>query len=296
VELLNCLHSISQHISALNAEVIVADNGSTDESIEQAERNFPLFRYLRLGDNLGFAAACNRAIEAAKGRHLMLLNPDTEIEQNSLEPLIEALDKHPNWGIVGPMMTDFSGQPYRAARRFPTPFYLFCEATRLSYLFPRSKLFAGYFYSERAIQDLDSVDQIEGSALVISRDAFSKVGKLDEQFFIFFEEVDWCRRVHDAGFEIHVIPAAQIKHIRSSTMSRHFIRIRRIHAESAMKYFRKHHGNAGLNKLRRWMRAGLWIREWGMRAAVLFGGGERAQLRAEAARAERQIYRRGLVA
>jgi GT2 family glycosyltransferase len=226
----------------------------------------------------------------------MLLNPDTEVLPGTLGKLVQALDRQEDWGIVGPTMVDSRDRPYRAARRFPTPFMLFCETTGLSRLFPYSGKFNGYIYGNRPLISLDEVDQIEGSALMIRGDARRKVGDLDANFFIFFEEVDWCKRVRDAGFEIHVVRDAVIRHHRSTTMSRYFEKIRRLHAESAMKYFSKHHGEAGLKSLRRWMRCGLWIREMLLRISIIFGGGGRALLRARAARAERAVYRQGLPA
>jgi len=272
----------------------VVDNGSEDGSADQVERTYPLFRVIRAGENLGFARACNRGLEQTRGRHAMLLNPDTQVTDGALDKLVAALGAHPTWGVVGPQMIDADGYRYRAARRFPTPFYLFAEITHLSSLFPRSRRIAGYGYGDRTIEELDRVDQIEGSALMIRGEAREQIGDLDPRFFIFFEEVDWCKRVAEAGFEIHVVPEAVIRHDRSTTMSCHFLRIRQIHAESAMKFFRKHHGESGYRKLRRWMRCGLQIRALLMSVAAVFGGGERARLRVRAARAERAVYVRGL--
>jgi N-acetylglucosaminyl-diphospho-decaprenol L-rhamnosyltransferase len=275
-------------------EVFVVDNGSSDGSIDRAEAEFGRFQYLRAGRNLGFAAGCNLGLEKAQGRHVMLLNPDTEVLPGSLPRMVAALDTHPNWGMVGPRMVDQTDQPYNAARRFPTPFYLFCEVTRLVYLFPHSKLFGAYFYGTCPLEDLDRVDQVEGSALMISGAVRHKVGDLDDRFFLFFEEVDWCKRVTDAGFEVHVLQDAIVRHHRATTMTRFFKQSRTANAQSAMRYFLKHYGPAGLKSLRRWMRAGLWLREMMMRAGSVMGHGEKAGQRAEAAHVERSVYRRGL--
>jgi N-acetylglucosaminyl-diphospho-decaprenol L-rhamnosyltransferase len=293
-DLLACLDSLNRIRAELPYEVTIADNGSTDGSSEKAEAAYPHFQFLHSGENLGFAAACNLGLARARGRHVMLLNPDTEVQPGALTRLVSALDDHPSWGIVGPRMTDQNGRPYPAARRFPTPYYLFCEYTRLASAFPRSRLFATFFYGDRDSNKLDEVDQIEGSALIMRGSARTVIGDLDPRFFLYFEEVDWCKRVREAGFEVHLVQEAEVLHRRATTMSRYFLQARLAHAESAMKYFQKHHGVAGLKKLRRWMRCALWIREWQMRVAFLLSKGERPRIRAEVAKSERAVYRRGL--
>jgi N-acetylglucosaminyl-diphospho-decaprenol L-rhamnosyltransferase len=292
--LLACLDALESVRDELAFEVIVVDNGSSDGSPEDVEAKNPEFRVLRAGENIGFAAACNLGLATTRGRHAMLLNPDTEVLPGALRRLVSALDAHPSWGVVGPRMVDESGSPYPAARRFPTPWRLFCEYTRLSSFFPRLSLIADYFYGDRDVTTLDTVDQVEGSALVISGHAREAVGNLDPRFFLFFEEVDWCRRVWDAGLEIHVVQDAVVRHRRASIVLRYFIEARIAHAESAMRYFHKYEGEAGLKRLQRWMTAALLIRKWGMRLATVLGAGENARIRVEAATREQAVYRRGL--
>jgi len=289
-----CLASLERARKELALEVTVVDNGSTDGSIEEATAAHEDFRFIRTGTNLGFAGANNLGLRESNGRHVMLLNPDTEVLPGALSKLVLALDAHPTWGVVGPKMLDGRGRAYRAARRFPTPYRLFCECTRLVYLFPRTRLFGGYFYGEQHIDHLDTVDQIEGSALVIRDTVRREIGDLDEQFFLFFEEVDWCKRVRDTGFEIHVVSDAQIKHYRATTMTRIFLESRKANARSALRYFAKHHGDAGVRSLRRWMIAALWIRQVIGSLAAVFALSPLAKLRAEGARVERQVYREGL--
>lgn len=289
-----CLDSLEAARPELEFEVIVVDNGSTDGSTDRLETEHPGFRFLRAGGNLGFAGGCNYGLARASARHYMLLNPDTEVMPGALPKLVWALDEHPRWGIVGPRMVDGQDQPYTAARRFPRAFDVFCECTRLAYYFPHSRFFAGYFYGDRQLTELDEVDQIEGSALVIRGSLREQVGDLDPQFFLFWEEVDWCRRAKKAGYEIHVVQEAQVRHYRATTMSRYYIMSREHNARSALKYFHKHHGISGLRELRRWMMVGLCLREAGARLLQWFGGGEIAKLRADGARAERAVYRQGM--
>ena len=293
-ELGNCLHALDGVRNELAFEVIVVDNGSTDGSLQAAQTTFPWWRFLPLDANRGFAGACNTGTEIASGRQVMLLNPDTEVQSGALSTLVRALSEHPQWGIVGPRMVDQDDRVYAAARRLPTPWFLFCEMTGLAKLFPKSKLFNGYLYGERAPALLDRVEQIEGSALMISEAARRSVGNLDPQFFIFFEEVDWCKRVQDAGYEIHVVQDAVVKHHRSTTMSRYFAQTRVHHAESAMKYFRKHYGERGLNSLRRWMRVALWIRVLLLHINKFFVSNDAIRTKLEGTQAMRRAYHRGL--
>jgi GT2 family glycosyltransferase len=290
-----CLTAVAVARTELKLDVIVVDNGSTDGSIESAEKAHPDFCFVRAESNLGFAKACNLGLAKARGRHYMLLNPDTEVMPGALKELVAALDENPQWGIIGPRMVDGQDRPYPAARRFPTPFFLFTESTRLAFLFPHSRLWARYFYGERNPANLGNIDQVEGSALAISGRARAVVGDLDERFFLYFEEVDWCLRVQQAGFENHIVSVAVVRHHRSTTMSRFFLDTRVHNAESAMKFFFKHHGERGLRSLRRWMCATLLLRETAMTLAAWFGAGERAKIRVAGARLERKIYRRGLV-
>lgn len=297
-----CLRSLEAVRDECAFEVIVVDNGSADGSLELAQKEYLWCRYVPLSENRGFAAACNVGLSLAQGRHAMLLNPDTEVTPGALFALVRALDVHPSWGIVGPQMITPPNPPvhgrevYSAARRLPTPWYLFCETTGLAKFFSQTKFFNGYQYGERDPQMLSEVEQIEGSALMISGRARLTVGNLDPQFFIFFEEVDWCKRVREAGFEIHVVPEAVVRHQRSTTMSRFFVPSRVHHAQSALKYFRKHCGEHGLNKLRWWMWAGLWIRVLILRLALLFKRDSELNERLKGTRAMREAYRQGLTA
>lgn len=290
-DILRCLKSLRSVLSEVEFEIIVVDNGSSDGSIDCIRTQFQECRLVEAQVNLGFAGGCNRGLADANGRHVLLLNPDTEIRPGALRFMVAALDRHASWGIVGARMLTPQGIPYRAARRFPTPFRLFCECTKLTALFPRSALFGGYFYGERAVTALDNVEQVEGSALMIRADVRTRIGELDPRFFVFFEEVDWCRRVREAGYEIHVVQEAEIIHHRATTMSRFYLQSRLYNAESACRYFDKWEGAAGVRRLKRWMTAALHIREAGSRCFGWLTRNEAAMRKAEAARAERDFYR-----
>lgn len=293
-DLLRCLGSLAAVGDEVACEVVVVDNGSTDGSVEAVRAAHPAVAVQDTGKNLGFAGGCNVGLALARGRHVLLLNPDTEVRPTALSLLVKALDDHPAWGIVGPMMVNPADRPYGAARRFPTPYFLFCESTRLLYIFPHCRFFSRYVYGERDLMTLDAVDQVEGSALMISGRARQSVGPMDERFFLFFEEVDWCKRVKDAGYEIHIVPAATIRHHGATTMSRFYRQSRVANARSAMNYFAKHHGEQGLRSLRRWMRCALTLRVMIVRLMLVFGPSEKLRMKLEGALAERLEYAQGI--
>lgn len=288
-----CLHSLFREDNVLPIEVIVVDNGSTDGSPVHIHKQFPQVKLLELGENRGFAGGCNAGIKTATGNAILLLNPDTEVREDAIAMLYAALHEHPESGIVGAKMLDASGQPYRAARRFPSPQDLFYQTTGLARLFPASRRFNGYLYGERALASLSEIEQIEGSCLMISAAARAKVGDLDERFFIFFEEVDWCKRVVEAGFQCRVVNSAEVVHKISTTMGKYYERTREIHAQSAMKYFRKHHGAAGYEKLRATMRRALLIRAFVLAFPALVGGGN-SRKKFFGTLTERRAYTQGL--
>lgn len=292
-EIFACLHSLFTSEQRVGLEVIVVDNGSVDGSVETILAQYPLVKVHALGENRGFAAACNVGIANAQAPVILLLNPDTEIRGPAISLLWEALEQHKRWGIVGARMLDRRGIPYRAARRFPQVRDLLFDCLGLSKLVPGSRLFNGYLYGEQPIERLTDVEQVEGSCLMISAEALQAVGPLDERFFIFFEEVDWCKRVKDAGFEIHIVQEADVLHHISSTMSKHYEFIRKIHAQSAMKYFAKHHGDAGLKRLRSAMRTALYVRMLLLTVPAFFAG-ERNRRRWQGTIAEWRAYGEGL--
>lgn len=293
-DILPCLRSLDENEQGIEFDVIVADNGSTDGSVASIRAQFPAVRVVELGENRGFGVACNAGIKVAKDTAHLLLNPDTIVRPFALGRMYDKLAEHPEWGIVGARMLTSAGVPYRAARRFPTIGHLVIECIPVWRLFPNSSTFNDYLYGEQPVETLDDVDQVEGSCLMISREAFRKIGLIDERFFVFFEEVDWCRRVKEAGYEIHVVQEAEVEHHLSTTMSRNLPRTRVIHATSAMNYYRKWDGERGYEVLRRRMKRALLMRIALLAPLALFS--ERQRIRLRGALRERSAYVKGLPA
>ncbi|MBK6765155.1 MAG: glycosyltransferase family 2 protein [bacterium] len=292
--MLPCLRSLTETEQGIPFDVIVADNGSSDGSVESIKSQFPDVKVVLLGENRGFGVACNAGIKVAQDTAHLLLNPDTIVRPYALGRMYNKLAANPHWGIVGARMLTSAGVPYRAARRFPTVRDLVIECIPVWRVFPNTRTLNSYLYGELAVETLDAVDQVEGSCLMISREAYRKIGLIDERFFVFFEEVDWCRRVKEAGYEIHVVQEAEVEHHLSTTMSRNLPRTRVIHATSAMNYYRKWDGARGYEEVRRQMKRALLVRIALLAPLALFS--ERHRIRLRGALNERAAYVKGLTA
>jgi len=202
----NCLNSVIKNTQGIDDEIIVVDNASTDGSVSLVKQKFPQVRLVRNTKNLGFAAGNNRGLEIARGKWVLFLNTDTEIKKNAPKKLVDFAKTKPKLGVVGPRLlnADNSRQP-AAARFFTLPnvfLWLFC-GDRLLFESP-----------DRA----KKADWVMGSAFLVKRKAVEKVGGLDEKFFMYIEDQEWCYRFKKAGFEVWFYPEAEIYHfVRGSS-------------------------------------------------------------------------------
>ena len=178
----------------LPIEIIVVDNASTDESVAMMHSRFPQVRLIVNEQNLGFAAANNQAIDQARGRVLFLLNPDAYLRRGALTGLARFLQEHPEAAAAGPNVLNPDGTCQAAVFRFPTLWDLFCEAVFLSVLWPHSRLFARKELGGFDRDAVRQVDWIQGCALAIRREVWEAVGPFDEGYWMYVEELDWCRR------------------------------------------------------------------------------------------------------
>lgn len=216
----DCLRSIYDQIH-LQFEIIVVDNASQDSTIEMLRRDFPGVRLILNDHNAGFAKPCNQALAISRGRYALLLNPDTIILPSALEQLVAFADAHTQVGIVGPKVLNRDGTMQLQCRRsFATPWDLICYFTGLSKIFPQSRLFARYLVTYRDENETHPVEAISGSCMLIRRETMEQIGKLDEQFFAYQEDTDYCFRAHQGGWEVYYYPGAQIYHYASRGGSR----------------------------------------------------------------------------
>lgn len=207
-----CLETLKRDIEGLEAEVFVVDNASADASAEMVRQKHGWVRLIANDDNLGFAKANNQAMKLAKGEYILLLNPDTEVIPGAISELIRFLEEHPKAAIVAPQLINSDGSIQRSCRAFPTFLAMLYELLGLSKMFPNNKMFGAYKMLDFDHQQLREVDQPEGAALLLRRQVIEEVGTLDEGFFMLFEEVDWCYRIKQSGWEIWFDPNARVVH------------------------------------------------------------------------------------
>ncbi len=240
----NCLASIQNNVT-LDAELIVVDNHSDDDSVQRVAARFPQVRLIVQSENMGFARGNNVGLAEANGRFLLLLNPDTEVCPGALESLVGFLETHPQAGIVGPTLWNPDGSLQPSTAPLPSLWVEFLRQTMLYRLFPTRAQQVAYR------NELRQAAAITGAALCIRRECYEQIGPLDPHIFMFYEDTDWCKRAGDTGWQIWFVPCAGIMHIKAAASSR-LARTRTLLASqrSVIYYFHKHHGRRAVRILR----------------------------------------------
>lgn len=241
-----CLESIRQSNPDCVEEVIVVDNASADGSSEMVERRFPEVRLIRAGSNLGFAKGNNLAMRHAVGSMFALVNSDALVHPGCLDTLADYLDQHPQVGLVGPRVNGGDGLLQRTCRHLPAVWNTFCRAVALDRAFGGWGIFSGYEVSPAQHELLHEAEVLSGCFCLARRSAVEQVGGLDEQFFFYGEDIDWCRRFKDAGWKLVFIPNATATHFGGGSTSKAPLRYSIEILRATLKYWRKHHGVVGL--------------------------------------------------
>ena len=202
-----CLRSVARALEGLEAEVWVVDNASTDGSVAYLSERFPDVRFIANPENVGFARANNQAIRQATGQYVLLLNPDTLVAEQTLRGCVEFLDSHPRVGAVGVKMLNPDGTFAPESRRgLPTPFTSFCKMSGLTDLFPRSRVFGRYYMQYLDRNEAASIEVISGAFNMLRQEALRQVGLLDEDFFMYGEDIDLSYRLLKCGWENYYLP------------------------------------------------------------------------------------------
>lgn len=247
-----CLRSIFEQTKDISFEVFVVDNNSGDGSVEMVRENFLTNAQTNASGchnlnlvvspkNLGFAKGNNLAIKKAHGRYILLLNPDTEILENALGKMVRFMDTHQECGIAGCKLLnpDLTLQP--SVRTFPTFASQVFILLKFHHLFPHSKTMYKYLVQDFDYEKMQEVDQVMGAFMIIRRKVIDKIGLLDENFWIWFEEVDFCKRAKDAGFKIFYVPEAKIVHHFGQSFKQVLnVKKQKIFNQSLSYYFKKH--------------------------------------------------------
>jgi GT2 family glycosyltransferase len=243
--LAGCLESIRRADAPCVLEVIVVDNASADGSAEMVESDHPEVRLIRAGANLGFAKANNLAMQRARGTQFALVNSDALVHPGCLEALSEHLDRHPDVGLAGPRVLGGQGGLQRSCRHLPGLRNTLCRALALDRVFGGRGIFSGYEVSCERHELLHEPEVLSGCFCLARRAAVDHIGGLDERFFFYGEDVDWCRRFRDGGWKLAFIPQATATHFGGGSTANAPLRYSVEIIKATLVYWRKHHGRAG---------------------------------------------------
>jgi hypothetical protein len=237
----NSLTSIYRALVGIEAEVFVVDNASDDGSVEMVKAKFPQVRLIENTANVGFARANNIALRQARGRYILLLNPDTVVQEDTCKVMMRFLDDHPEAGLAGCKILNPDGTFQLPCRRsFPTPWVAFTKIFGLSALFPHSKLFGRYNLTYLSPDETYPVDAVSGSFMMVRRDVYEKVGGLDEAFFMYGEDLDWCYRIRQAGYKVYYVHTTKIIHFKGESTRRSDIDEVRTFYQAMQLFVEKH--------------------------------------------------------
>jgi len=237
-----CLASVLSQTSDLSIEVIVVDNASEDRTVQLIMNTFPQVAVLANTTNRGFAAAVNRGMQAAKGKYVCWLNPDTEIQDRALEQLVALMEQDPSIGITAPQLHNADGSTQASVRRFPTFNDQSMILLKLHALWPDAKPIARYLARDFDYTRQQDVEQVMGACMVVRRELIDAIGSLDNLFFIWFEEVDFCYRTKtQTAFRIVYVPSAHVLHSGGDSFDKVAPGKKQVwYRQSLRRYMRKH--------------------------------------------------------
>jgi GT2 family glycosyltransferase len=241
--LMQCLDSLSAEACRYPMEIIVVDNASSDDSAEQVARRFPSVRLIRNKENLGFAKANNLAVSVSTGRYLCFVNSDVKVLPDCITKLVDFSDQNPKVGVTGPRIIGGDGKLQRSCRGFPTLWNMFCRALAFDVLWSKSKTFSGYSMTYWPQDTQRPVDILTGCFWLIRKEALTQVGLLDEEFFMYGEDMDWCKRFWAGNWQVVFVPSAEAIHYGGASSSNSPIRFYIEKQRADLQYWRKHHSH-----------------------------------------------------
>lgn len=264
-----CLQSVARAMEGLSVEVWVIDNASMDGSVEMIQEEFPWVKLIANSINVGFAKANNQAIRLAQGRHILLLNPDTIVQEDTFREVVRFLDEHPEAGAVGVKIIDGKGRFSPDSRKdLPSGWNIFCKISGLYSLFPKSRLFGRYHLSYLPENQIAAVPVLSGAFLCIPRRVLDEVGLLDERFFMYAEDIDLCYRILQAGYKNYYLPTTQIIHFKGESTRTRSLNYVLTFYKASLQFVQKHYRG-----FRRWPAAFLY--QLGIFLAALLSGTKR---------------------
>ncbi|MDR0972018.1 MAG: glycosyltransferase family 2 protein [Bacteroidales bacterium] len=214
----NCLNSVIRACNGISYEIFVVDNASVDNSINMLKEKFPTINLIANRENVGFAKANNQAILLSQGEYILLLNPDTLVEEDTFTKCISFMEKTPDAGALGVKMIDGSGKYLKESKRgFPSPMVSFYKLSGLIKLFPHSKKYAQYYLGHLSEDEINQVDVLAGAYMFIRKEVLDKIGLLDEDFFMYGEDIDLSYRITQSGYKNYYFPKARIIHYKGES-------------------------------------------------------------------------------
>lgn len=262
-----CLASIS------GVPTVVVDNGSSDGTVDAVRERFRDVRVIE-SENRGLAAGWNVGIRETDSRYVLLLNADAWLVGDALQRLVAFADTRPRAAVVGPRLLNADGTLQRSVRGFPTLWRLATEYLFLRKLAPRSQALNAFYAAGFAHDEARRAEWLMGFAMLVRREAFEAVGGFDEEFFLFSEETDLCRRLWDAGWEVWFTPEAEFTHVAGAS---HGGRMFGENVRGHLRYLAKHHGDAYAERARK-------LLLWALRLRGALFRGERGRMYRDAAR------------
>ena len=261
-----CLQSVRKAVSGMEAEVFVVDNTSSDGSVEMVKSLFPEVQLIVNTVNAGFSKANNQAIRKSTGEYVLLLNPDTVVEEDTFRKVCAFMDEHPEAGGLGVYMIDGKGNFLPESKRgLPTPAVAFYKIFGLSALFPKSKTFGRYHLGYLDKEKTHAVDVLSGAFMLMRRETLDKTGLLDEDYFMYGEDIDLSYRITRAGYKNYYFPGTRIIHYKGESTKKSSVNYVFVFYKAMVIFARKHFapGNAALFavliNMAIWLRAGLSI-------------------------------------
>jgi hypothetical protein len=249
-----CLKSLDCLRDNPTVEVVAVDNASSDGTPDVIESEFPHVKLIRNSENLGFAKGNNVGIRHCGGKYVCLINSDVVVPEGCLEKLVQYMEEHPDIGVLGPKMILPDGSVGQSCMGFPTVASWLWRALGLDVLFKHSRRFGAYLMTYFQYDRVADVDVLTGWFWVVRREAMDQVGLLDERFFMYGEDIDWCRRFNNAGWRVVFYPHAEAIHYCAASSSRAPTRFYIEMTRANLQYCRRHHHALAV--------AGFWLTWW----------------------------------
>lgn len=256
-----CLYSVDRSLNGIEAEVIIVDNNSSDNSLEYLKPKFPQFRFIENQENLGFGKACNQGLQLSSGKYVLFLNPDTILPEDCLSKCLDYLDINPTAGALGIRMIDGTGQFLRESKRsFPSPVTSLYKLFGLARLFPHSKIFSRYHLGHLSENQNHEVDVLAGAFMMVRKSVLDLTGGFDEVFFMYGEDVDLSYRIQEKGYRNVYFAESSIIHFKGESTKRGSMNYVRMFYNAMSIFVRKHYGGSKANIFNILIHGAIWFR------------------------------------